>query len=151
MRAVLCYCAVVRSLHRGELQHLVGHGSTCDWCNTWTESVCFFPFSSEGLYGSVFVEQGASLDRTPPCWHASQFLSLPFCSLLFPGTIVSLQTWNPNSTPPMTPPILHHVPYIAVFPEGRGMVSSFSFFCEALTPHPHHTHALFYFRPAPIS
>lgn len=118
MRAVLCYCAVVRSLHRGELQHLVGHGSTCDWCNTWTESVCFFPFSSEGLYGSVFVEQGASLDRTPPCWHASQFLSLPFCSLLFPGTIVSLQTWNPNSTPPMTPPILHHVPYVAVFPEG---------------------------------
>lgn len=43
MRAVLCYCAVVWSQHRGELQHLVGHRSTCDWCNTWTESLCLRP------------------------------------------------------------------------------------------------------------
>lgn len=37
----LCYCAVIWSQQGGELQRLVGQESTCDWCNTWTESLLF--------------------------------------------------------------------------------------------------------------
>lgn len=118
---------MVLSQHRGELQHLVGHGSTCDWCNTWTESLrwfffFFFPFPERGYMAVCSWNK----DRTPPCWHAAWFLNPPLSFSFLGRKIVSSQTWN-SSGPHPWPPTLHHVPSIAFFPGVGGWWGGNSF------------------------
>lgn len=110
MRAVLCYCVVVWSQHRGELQHLVGYRSACDWCNTWTESLCLFSFPQRGymalcvLGTSIQLGSDSAFLACCPILNQPRFSFSFFClgsSSLLPPDLELKQTppMNPNSLP----------------------------------------------------
>lgn len=93
MKATRCYCAADRSQQGGELQRLVGQGSTCDWCNTWTESLLFSlwgrPIWPCALHGTG--QTGLRLN-----WLVAFALSLPqhLLSFSWEKKKSSPQTWN---------------------------------------------------------
>lgn len=84
---MLCYCAAVWIQHRGELQHLVGQWSTCDWCNTWTESLCF-------LFLFFLLERG---------W-VSRVIWPVFMEQAYRGLCLALMACCPSLYIKLTPP-----------------------------------------------
>lgn len=88
-----------------------------------SHSAFFFSFSREGLYGSVFVEQGSSWDRTPPCWHAAWFLTPLPSPLLFLEKIKSGPTLGIQADPthdPQTCTTCHTLHYFPRWDRGEG-------------------------------